>query len=110
GCDREKKKKINKPADDLIQEIQEQAVVASGYGREKRKDAVSTASKTVVKRGRASHARGGGHSRDKRKTITEATSFVPNTFQNDFDETTDNLDHERNRISTTLPSFKNNHI
>ncbi|CAI2184674.1 12945_t:CDS:2, partial [Funneliformis geosporum] len=105
GCGREKKKKINKPADDLIQEIQEQAVVAD------EKDAASTAPKTVVReRGRASHARGGGRGHGKRKTVTEATSFVPNTFQNDFDETTDNLDHERNRVSITLPSLKNDHI
>ncbi|CAI2194442.1 9489_t:CDS:2, partial [Funneliformis geosporum] len=56
-----------------------------------RKNAVSIAPKTVVatrERGRASHARGGGRSCDKRKTVTEATSFVPNTFQNNFDETT----------------------
>ncbi|CAI2183776.1 574_t:CDS:1, partial [Funneliformis geosporum] len=33
GCGREKKKKINKPADDLIQEIQEQAVVADEFNK-----------------------------------------------------------------------------
>ncbi|CAI2201015.1 12156_t:CDS:2, partial [Funneliformis geosporum] len=62
-----------------------------GHDREKRKDAVSTVPKTVVatrKRERASCVRDGDHGCDKRKTITEATFFVPNTFQNDFDETT----------------------
>ncbi|CAI2163628.1 17834_t:CDS:2 [Funneliformis geosporum] len=81
--------------------------------RRKRKDAISTAPKTVIatrERERASCARGGGRGHGKRKTVTEAISFVPNTFQNDFDKTTDNLDHKRNRVYTTLSSLKNDHV
>ncbi|CAI2198449.1 8498_t:CDS:2, partial [Funneliformis geosporum] len=73
------------------------------HSREKRKDAVFTVPKTVES----------VEELVVQEVVVAAMAkekLSQKLLQNDFNETTDNLDHERNRVSTTLPSLKNDHI